>query len=196
MKGLLLAAAMGAILLSGCTGKTAVPETAVLENIATRTSIRAYDGREVDNATIEKVLKAGMAAPSARNMQPWVFYVIRDRETLEALGETLPYAKMTASAAFAIIPCGNSDKFAEGEGREYWVQDLSAATENMLLAAHALGLGAVWTGVYPISGRMEEVWETAGIDRRHIPLCVIPMGYPAENPSPKDKWNPESVIWK
>ena len=138
---------MGAILLSGCTGKTAVPETAVLENIATRTSIRAYDG-------------------------------------------------MTASAAFAIIPCGNSDKFAEGEGREYWVQDLSAATENMLLAAHALGLGAVWTGVYPISGRMEEVWETAGIDRRHIPLCVIPMGYPAENPSPKDKWNPESVIWK
>ena len=124
-------------------------ESIVLENIATRTSIRAYTEELVEQVKIEKMLKAAMAAPTAMNKQPWHFVVVTDKDQLKALSQTSPYAGMVAKAPLAIIVCGDMLKAIEGGGRDFWIQDASAATQNLLLAAHAMGLGAVWTGVYP-----------------------------------------------
>ena len=168
----------------------------VLENIATRTSIRAYTSEPVDEETVTALLKAGMAAPTAMNTQPWFFYVVRDRELMKSLAEVLPYAKMAADAAVLIVPCGDRERFLTGEGMTYWVQDVSAATENILLAAHAMGLGAVWTGVYPVRDRIADVSRILEMDENHVPLCVIPIGWPADNPEPKDKWDPDKVIYR
>ena len=123
----------------------------------TRTSVRAFLDRSVSDETIELLLKAAMAAPSAKNSQPWAFVVIKNRELLNQLGASLPNAKMAATAPVAVVICGVLDKALPGEAREYWIQDAAAATENFLLAVHALGLGAVWTGVHPISERIKIV---------------------------------------
>ena len=123
-------------------------EQAVLDNIATRTSIRDYEARPVEKEKIEKMLRAAMAAPTAMNKQPWHFVVVDQRNVLDALAGANPYAKMLKKAPLAIVVCGNTDKMIEGGGRDFWIQDASAATENLLLAAHAMGLGAVWTGAY------------------------------------------------
>ena len=140
----------------------------VLENIATRTSIRAYTSEPVDEETVTALLKAGMAAPTAMNTQPWFFYVVRDRELMKSLAEVLPYAKMAADAAVLIVPCGDRERFLTGEGMTYWVQDVSAATENILLAAHAMGLGAVWTGVYPVRDRIADVSRILEMDSHRL----------------------------
>lgn len=184
------------IILGGCNNTNQNNSEAVLENIATRTSIRAFTDQPVDNEIITKILKAGMAAPTAVNSQPWVFYVITDKEVMNKLAETSPNVKMAKSAAALIIPCGDKSKFLKGAAEGFWIQDLSAATQNILLAAHSLGLGAVWTGVYPDLKKVSLTSRIAGIKPVHIPLCVIPIGYPDENPDPKDKWNPENVIYK
>lgn len=185
--------------LSSCNSSGTVKSNSadvVLENIATRTSIRAFSGESIDDETITKILKAGMAAPTAVNSQPWVFYVVKDRALMEQVAENFPNAKMSKNASILVIPCGNREKFLKGGAEGFWIQDLSAATENILLAAHALGLGAVWTGLYPNTQRVKDAAELIGIDSRHIPLCIIPIGIPAESPEPKDKWNPESVFYK
>ena len=126
----------------------------LIRTVMTRSSVRAFLDKPVSDETVELLLKAAMAAPSAKNSQPWAFVVIRDREQLEKLGASLPNAKMTATAPAAVAVCGVLGKALPGEAREYWIQDAAAATENFLLAAHALGLGAVWTGVHPISERI------------------------------------------
>lgn len=186
------------LLLFGAKDRTsnASASETVLENIATRTSIRSYTDQPVSERTVKELLKAGMAAPTAMNSQPWVFYVVRDREKMKALAEALPYTKMAADAAVLIVPCGDRDRFLTGEGMTYWVQDVSAATENILLAAHAMGLGAVWTGVYPIRERIADVSRILEMDGKHVPLCVIPIGYPADDPEPKDKWDPDKVFYR
>lgn len=185
----------GGLTFTGCHQESAQATDAsiILENILTRTSIRSFRAQPVEDDKVELMLKAAMAAPSAGNKQPWEFVVINDRATLDALGEKLPRAKMLATAPLAIILCGDTTNVFPGEGKDYWVQDVSAATENLLLAAHALGLGAVWTGVYPISERVNEVKQFLNMPAKFVPLCVVPIGYPAENPSPKDKWSPAKI---
>lgn len=165
----------------------------VLDNIHARTSIRSYLPRVVEEEKIEQLLRAAMAAPTATNRQPWAFIVIKDKEVLNELGTTLPYAKMTKDAPLAIAVCGDLSKAISGDGQEYWVQDASAATQNLLLAAQGMELGAVWTGVYPIKERVKEVQQILHLPAHIIPLNVIPIGYPAENPLPKNKWKPENV---
>ncbi|MDD3667568.1 MAG: nitroreductase family protein, partial [Bacteroidales bacterium] len=117
-----------------------------MENILNRKSVRKYTKEEVKKEQLEMLVRAGMAAPSARNSQPWLFFVIDDRTILDNLAKQLPNAKMLLSAKAAIVVCGNLQKALEGDGREFWVQDCSAATQNILLAAESMGLGAVWTG--------------------------------------------------
>lgn len=95
----------------------------------------------------------------------------------------------------AIVVCGDMSKALEGDARSFWVQDCSAATENILLAAHALGLGAVWTGLYPNMERVNAVSEVLNLTDNIIPLCTVVIGYPAEQPQPKDKWNPDNVSY-
>ena len=163
-----------------------------VSTILTRTSIRAYTSQPVEQEKVETLLRAAMAAPTAMNKQPWDFVVVNDAKVLAALSDSLPYAKMLKQAQLAIVVCGNKHKTIEGNGEDFWIQDASAATENLLLAAHAMGLGAVWTGVYPTE-RVAPVSTVLGMPDYVVPLNVIPVGYPAESPEPKDKWKPENI---
>ena len=158
---------------------------AIVENIMTRTSIRSYTSQAIPADTIEILLKAGMAAPTAVNAQPWHFIAINSKEKLAELAGTNPNAGMLRQAPLAIAVCGNMNKAMQGK----------APTENILLAAHAMGLGAVWTGVYPTDERVAAVSKVLKLPENIIPLCVIVIGHPAERPQPKDKWKPENVSY-
>ncbi|MBQ6304993.1 MAG: nitroreductase family protein [Bacteroidales bacterium] len=166
-----------------------------METIMTRTSIRSFTDRAVSADTIEMLLRAGMAAPTAVNKQPWHFVVINDRALMDSLGGNGRQSQMWKESPLAIVVCGDMNKALEGPAQAFWVQDCSAATENILLAAHALGLGAVWTGCYPMEERMANVSRVLNLPETVIPLCVIVMGYPSEQPEPKDKWKPENVTY-
>lgn len=200
----MLAAVVAAAIAVGiciCSSRSETAEgcdasEAVLKNIMTRTSIRAFTDQAVEESKVEALLRAGMAAPTAVNKQPWAFVVVREREQLDRLREAQPNARMLATAQLAIVVCGDMEKALEGAAQSYWVQDTSAATENILLAAHALGLGAVWTGVYPNADRVAAVSEALGLPSQIIPLNVIPIGYPDQSPEPKDKWNPANVHYE
>ncbi|WP_293499245.1 nitroreductase family protein [Prevotella sp.] len=170
-------------------------EQAVLDNIATRTSIRDYEARPVEKEKIEKMLRAAMAAPTAMNKQPWHFVVVDQRNVLDALAGANPYAKMLKKAPLAIVVCGNTDKMIEGGGRDFWIQDASAATENLLLAAHAMGLGAVWTGAYPSEERCISISKVLSLSDNLVPLNMIVVGYPAEQPQPKQKFKEENISY-
>ncbi len=160
------------------------------EAILTRRSIRTYTGQPVAEEMIHKLLVAAMSAPSAGNQQPWQFVVTTERSLLDALADLLPFGKMLKQAPLAITVCGD----AKGSPREgYWVQDCSAATENLLLAAHALGLGGVWLGVYPREERVAGVRQILGIPEHITPLCVVAVGHPAEPAGPADRYRPERV---
>lgn len=168
---------------------------AVIENIMTRTSIRQFTDRPISKDTLDLLVKAGMAAPSAVNAQPWAYIVVTEKEVLDSLNNNHPYANLKTATA-AIVVCGDLKKTKEGEAREYWVQDCSAATENILLAAHAYGLGAVWCGVYPVTERVNAVKGVLGIPEDIIPLNIITLGYPDENPEPKDKFKTENIHYQ
>lgn len=170
-------------------------EQVVLDNIATRTSVRDYEARPVEKEKIEKMLRAAMAAPTAMNKQPWHFVVVDQRNVLDALAGANPYAKMLKKAPLAIVVCGNTDKMIEGDGRDFWIQDASAATENLLLAAHAMGLGAVWTGAYPSEERCISISKVLSLSDNLVPLNMIVVGYPAEQPQPKQKFKEENVSY-
>lgn len=166
-----------------------------IETIMTRTSVRSFTNRPVSADTIEMLLRAGMAAPTAVNLQPWHFVVINERAKLNELASTSRQSQMWQESTLAIAVCGDMNKAMEGAGRDFWMQDCSAATENILLAAHALGLGAVWTGCYPIEERVAAVSQVLKLPENIVPLSVIVMGYPNEQPAPKDKWKPENVTY-
>ena len=170
-------------------------KNAVLDNIATRTSVRSYLDKPVDAAIIEQLLRAGMAAPTAMNRQPWHFVVITEKAQLEALSKTNRYSDMLAKAPLAIVVCGDMKKAIDGPAREFWVQDCSAATENILLAVNALGLGAVWTGAYPSVERCKAISEVLKLPEHLIPLNIIVIGYPDKENKPKDKWKPENISY-
>ena len=197
MKKILFALA-GLLSLAACNNNEPAAMTdgnAIVENIMTRTRIRAYTDQAISADTIETLVRAGMVAPTAVNKQPWHFVVVNKKEKLAELAATNPHGKMLETAPLAIVVCGDMSKVLEGEARGFWVQDCSAATENILLATHALGLGAVWTGLYPDMERVNAVSEVLKLTDNIIPLCTIVIGYPAERPQPKDKWKPENVSY-
>ncbi len=173
-----------------------VHEEGAIETIMTRTSIRDFQDKPVEEEKVESMLRAAMAAPTAVNKQPWRFIVIKEKKTLKAISENFNSMKMAEKAPLAIVVCGDLKAALDGEGTDYWVQDASAATENLLLAAHSLGLGAVWCGIYPIKQRVGLLKEMLDIPDDIIPLNVIPIGYPAETPEPKDKWNPSKIHYE
>ncbi len=170
-------------------------KNAVIENIMTRTSIRKFKQQPVEAEKVETMLRAAMAAPTAVNKQPWHFVVVNDKNVLNKLAGEGRRGDMLRNAPLAIVVCGDMNKALEGPMREFWVQDASAATENLLLAAHGLGLGAVWTGLYPNTERAGQVAKTLGMPETMMPLCTVIIGYPDEQPTPKDKWKPENVSY-
>ena len=159
-----------------------------LDIILSRRSIRKYQVQQVSDEIIEKLLQAGMSAPSACNQQPWRFVVIRDRDSLDGLSKIHPYAKMLKSAPLAIMVCGDERSL---EAPNYWPQDCSAAAQNILLAAHALGLGGVWLGMYP--ARASSLRKKFDLPDGVSPFCLLSIGYPAEHKPPANRYNGSHV---
>ena len=155
----------------------------MIDLIKRRRSIRRYTSEPVTETEVRELLEAAMAAPSANNSQPWHFVVVRDEQTKARLGKTHRWSGMIAEAALAIAVCG------EKRQSHHWVQDTSAATENLLLAATALDLGAVWIGIHPDSGREAYVREALGIPEEIGVLCLIAVGRPAEHKPPRENYN-------
>lgn len=167
-----------------------------LQTIHNRKSVRKYTEQAVSKEKIETLLRAAMTAPSSKNNQPWSFYVVTSREVLTKLSEQLPYAKMLAKAPVAIVVCGDNTKgVTNPEQSLNWALDCSAASQNLLLAAEAEGLGAVWTGVFPYSDRVKTVQGVLQLPENILPLNVIPVGYPDGEHMPKDKYNPDVISW-
>lgn len=167
-------------------------EQAAIDVIMTRSSVRSYTTDLIPADKMETILKAGMAAPTAGNRQPWELIVVDKREILDAIPEFIPGAHMAKRAQQAIVVCGSP---AKSLVPEYWVQDCSAVTENILLAAHAMGLGAVWCGAYPNNeaDKVSKMQKLLSLPEGIFALSVIVVGYPDTEPHVKDKWNPEKV---
>lgn len=161
-----------------------------LEAIHTRRSIRKYQDKPVDDKTLETILAAAMSAPSACNSQPWQFIVITDREIIEEVPKINSHAAMVLDAPVSIMVCGDVSFEISGG---YWVVDCSAAVQNLLLAAHALGLGACWTGVYPETERMERFASLLNLPDNVIPHSLIALGYPGEETPTEDRYKTERV---
>ncbi|MFH1010531.1 MAG: nitroreductase family protein [bacterium] len=154
-----------------------------IEAIYTRRSIRKYASEPISEEMIHELLTAAMYAPSAGNQQPWHFVVITERRLLDAIPSFHPHAKMLKQAPVAILVCGDPT-LEKYKGR--WMLDCSAATQNILLAAHARGLGTVWVGIYPERERIENMQRLLNLPPHIIPLALIPIGYPAEHvPQPE-----------
>lgn len=198
MKKVLFAILISLMAFTSCKNNELSNEAAlqaVLDNIAERKSVRSYTSEPVPDEMIEQLLRAAMAAPTAMNRQPWEFVVLKDREALDNLAGKLRHAKMLSQAPLAIVVCAETMiTLADGTQVEnnFWEHDASAATQNILLAAEAMGLGAVWTAASD-GERSAIVKETLGIPGTIKPLCVIPIGFPAGDEQPKDKWKPEKI---
>ena len=161
-----------------------------LDAIFSRRSIRKYTAEPVTEEQITVLLKAAMAAPSAGNEQAWQFIVIRDRTLLDAVPAFHPYAAMVKQAPAAIVVCGDLslEKF-----KGFWSQDCSAAAQNILLAATAQGLGAVWTALHPMADRVAGMRKLLGLPEHIVPLALIPVGHPAEHPGRADRFDAARV---
>jgi len=158
--------------------------------ILTRRSVRKYTDKPVTDEQIKQLLEAGMAAPSAHNKQPWYFIVVEKRETLLEIPKFHPYSKMLETSPLAVVVCG--DEEIDG-GTGFWVQDCSAATQNILIAARSLGLGAVWLGVYPQMKLVEGLKKVLSIPEKITPLCIISVGNPAEEKPASNRYNEARV---
>jgi nitroreductase len=168
---------------------------AVLKNILTRRSVRQFTGDPVKREDLLVLARAGFAAPSSRDTRHFSFVVVDDVNLVNKLAEGLPYAKMLLTAKHAIIVCSDMTLAHGGTSTDYWVQDCSAAAENILLAAHSLGLGACWTAAHPRPERVAFVKQTLGLSDNIMPLCVVAVGKPAGKNEPRDKFEPTRVHW-
>jgi len=161
-----------------------------IDAILGRRSIRKYKPDPIQEDTLQRLLRAAMAAPSAGNEQPWQFIVIRNREALDKIPSVHPHSQMVKQAPLTILVCGDLSQAAHGD---MWVQDCSAATENLLIAIHAMGLGAVWLGVYPRKDRIRGLRKLFALPDTIMPFAVVPVGYPAETKPPSKRFKKSRV---
>ncbi len=207
MKRIIFAWTLAALMLmaAACGSQEAQPaRKSALEVIKARTSIRSFTGEKLTEEQINTLLDAAMAAPTAVNIQPWRFIVITDEATKSGLYQGEQHKHMVETAGAVIIVCGETTRMVRPHGADedaelvpspnkYWFEDCSAATENLLLAATALDLGAVWLSCYPSERIVDRIKAYLGIPETVTPLAIVPVGYPAEQPEPKDKWKPENI---
>ncbi len=185
--------ALATLLAMVCMTGFAQEQQSTLDNIFARKSVRSYTDEPVSPEQVETILKAAMAAPSGMNMQPWRFVVVTDQKVKDKLA--VGFNKMIAKAPVVIIVCGKTTNKL-GAPNKNWTADCAASTENLLLAVEALGLGAVWTACYPYEDRMNPTVEALGLPENISPYCIVPIGHPAGNDKPKDKWNPENIHYE
>ena len=156
-----------------------------------RRSVRKFTQEKVADELIDELLHAAMSGPSACNMKPWLFYVISQEDMLEKLRGASHFTRI--QAPLAIVVCGDLARALPEGLSDYWVQDCSAATENILLCAASLGLGAVWCGVYPQKPAQEKVCQMLDLNEDEIPLNIIFIGHPAETPEPRDQYEADRI---
>jgi len=166
--------------------------SASLDFILGRRSIRGYRPGEIDEPTVQALLEAAMAAPSAVAKDPWRFVVIRSRATLAAMTRILPNGQMLATAALGIVVCGELEA-AHDRQLSYLLQDCAASVENLLLAAHGLGLGACWLGIHPREARVQKIADLLEIPAGVLPVAAVALGWPGETKEPRTRFNPARV---
>jgi len=166
----------------------------IIDTILSRRSIRHFTPEPVDNETLILLLKAAMSAPTACNSQPWEFIVITEQGILDQIRSKFLFARYNAPAA--IVVCGNVGIAHNSVARDHWVQDCSAATENILIAAAGMGLGAVWIGVYPLPSKIKPLTEVLGIPENVVPLSMVMVGHPAESREPRTQYDEHRVYWQ
>lgn len=164
-----------------------------MNSILRRRSIRQYTGQKIQDEHIKKILEAAMSAPSAGNEQPWHFIVVKDAQTLERLSQTHRHASMIKQAAVAIVVCGDLNREIK---KGMWVQDCSAATENILIEVEELNLAAVWVGVYPREDQVEYVKNLFNLPNPIIPLSIVSVGYPAECFEPTNRFDESRIHYE
>lgn len=169
------------------SGEALSTKEAVLATIHSRKSVRVYTGEPVSKEDLLTIMKAGMAAPSGIDKRPWKFIAVTNKEILKTLKQE--------SATAAIVVCGDMDKVDE-RAPEFWITDTSVATQNMLLAIEAMGLGGVWKSVYPWKDYMTHVTTTLELSDNLTPLCIIALGHPTGVEKPKDKYDPSNIRWE
>jgi nitroreductase len=172
--------------------KEEIPE--IINIIYSRRSIRHFTPEPLEKETLILLLKAAMSAPTACNSQPWEFIVVTENEILDEFRRKFLFARYNAPAAMVV--CGNPRIANNSAARDHWVQDCSAATENILIAAAGMGLGAVWIGVYPYPGKIKPVAEILGIPEDVIPFSIVLVGHPAETKEPRTQYDEHRVYWQ
>ncbi len=207
MKKTILSLAAVALLAAACQTEpqpvSPDPAEVVMSNILSRKSVRSYTADTIPAAVMENLLRAAMAAPSGRNIQPWSFVVLSDTSRYdEIFGDNHNMAMFKQSAAIVVLcadttvvrpPRDNPDAPAVQQPNGIWRDDMGAVTENLLLAAEAYGLGACWTACYPYIDRMAPVKQALGLPATVVTYSVVPIGYPAGDEQPKDKWDPARI---
>lgn len=207
MKKIILAVSAAVLMAACCHTEpqptASDPAEAVMANILSRKSVRSYTADTIPAAVMENLLRAAMAAPSGRNIQPWSFVVLSDTSRYdEIFGDNHNMAMFKQSAAIVVMcadttvvrpPRDNPDAPAVQQPNGIWRDDMGAVTENLLLAAEAYGLGACWTACYPYIDRMAPVKQALGLPATVVPYSVVPIGYPAGDEQPKDKWDPARI---
>ena len=201
---MILTALLTLVAVSACCPQSTSVKKDALEVIKARTSIRAFTGGKLSDEQIHTLLDAAMAAPTDADARPWHFVVLTDDEMKAGLYQREHHRKMVADAGAVIIVCGKTTRMGRPHGAQpdaqpvevpnnYWFEDCSAATENLLLAATALDLGAVWLSCYPNERIVERIRNYLGLPADITPLAIVPVGIPAENPEPKQKWDPTRI---
>ncbi|NLM11419.1 MAG: nitroreductase family protein [Clostridiaceae bacterium] len=165
----------------------------VIDAILTRRSIRRFTGQVISDEQLELLLKAGFQAPSAHNLQPWHFIIVKEKENLEKISSSHPYAKMLPQAGCGIIVCGDVKK-EPNEG--FLAEDCAAAIQNILLAAHGTGLGAVWCGLYPNTDRTTVISSILKLPENIIPVGLIAVGYPNEEKTAQDRYDSTRIHYE
>lgn len=166
----------------------------VIEAMYKRRSVRSFLPQKIDREIVEELLKAAMAAPSACNRKPWFFVPVDEEVPLARLKRAVAFGRYNALTA--IVVCGDMRKALPLQFRDYWVQDCSAAMENILVAATSLGLGAVWIGNHPVKKTMAAVSRALHLPKHLIPMGTVMLGYPAEVPEPRTQYQPDRVCWQ
>ncbi|MBF0533151.1 MAG: nitroreductase family protein [Candidatus Omnitrophica bacterium] len=166
-----------------------------LDVLFNRKSTRQYTGKPVSVEDLTTLIRAGMAAPCSRGQKCWYFIAVNDQAVIAKLAAGLPYAQMILSAKHAIVVLADLNLAHGGAEVPYWIQDLSAAAENILIAAEARGLGACWTGVHPRPERVEFLCQALDLPPQVMPLCVIAIGQSAGVEKARDKFDPTRIFW-
>jgi nitroreductase len=192
MKVLFVCLVAGLLMTGAASAKEPEPQKDTLSVIQSRKSVKSFTGAAVSQENLDKILRAGMAAPTAVNKQPWSFVVVTDKKKIDLLATGLPTARGIDKAGAVIIVCTEPDQ-AYLQSKDFAIIDASLASENILLATEALGLGGHWTACFPYEDKMKHVRGVLGIPAGVIPLNVILIGVPTGADLPKDKYKKEKI---